>query len=109
MYLPHNFEEQRIDVLISDSRASARRAVTLDSQASMPITFPSRSSRAGAWGTLRDMCARHPVWRDFSQTVEGLVVFSSANLCDPSWYQTTSETGEVVPTFNYLAVHAYGR
>jgi transcriptional regulator len=26
----------------------------------------------------------------------------------PSWYATKHETGKVVPTWNYLAVHAYG-
>jgi transcriptional regulator len=27
----------------------------------------------------------------------------------PSWYPTKRETGKVVPTWNYAAVHAYGR
>ena len=27
----------------------------------------------------------------------------------PSWYATKAETGKVVPTWNYEAVHAYGR
>jgi transcriptional regulator len=26
----------------------------------------------------------------------------------PSWYQTKRDTGKVVPTWNYTAVHAYG-
>ena len=26
----------------------------------------------------------------------------------PSWYETKRETGKVVPTWNYVAVHAYG-
>ena len=26
----------------------------------------------------------------------------------PSWYATKAETGKVVPTWNYAAVHAYG-
>jgi transcriptional regulator len=26
----------------------------------------------------------------------------------PSWYATKQETGKVVPTWNYIAVHAYG-
>jgi transcriptional regulator len=27
----------------------------------------------------------------------------------PAWYPTKAETGEVVPTWNYLVVHAHGR
>jgi transcriptional regulator len=26
----------------------------------------------------------------------------------PSWYETKRETGKVVPTWNYVAIHAYG-
>lgn len=26
----------------------------------------------------------------------------------PAWYETKRETGKVVPTWNYVAVHAYG-
>jgi transcriptional regulator len=26
----------------------------------------------------------------------------------PSWYETKQETGKVVPTWNYVTVHAYG-
>src|SRR3970040_604518 len=26
----------------------------------------------------------------------------------PAWYQTKRETGKVVPTYNYIVVHAYG-
>ena len=27
----------------------------------------------------------------------------------PSWYASTSEHGRVVPTWNYLTAHVYGR
>jgi transcriptional regulator len=27
----------------------------------------------------------------------------------PNWYPTKKETGKVVPTWNYLAIHAYGK
>jgi len=27
----------------------------------------------------------------------------------PNWYQTTVDTGKVVPTWNYVAIHVYGR
>ena len=27
----------------------------------------------------------------------------------PAWYETKRRTGKVVPTWNYVAVHAYGR
>jgi transcriptional regulator len=59
---------------------------------------------------LRAHVARaNPVWREFSPEVEPLVVFQGPQIyITPSWYQTKAETGKVVPTFNYIVVHAYG-
>ncbi len=38
------------------------------------------------------------------------MVFSSADAyVSPSWYPAKAEHGKVVPTWNYIAVHAYGR
>jgi transcriptional regulator len=37
------------------------------------------------------------------------VVFQGpAAYITPSWYQTKRETGKVVPTYNYIVVHAHG-
>jgi transcriptional regulator len=60
--------------------------------------------------TLRAHVARaNPVWRDFDPSVEVLVVFQGAQTyITPSWYETKRETGKVVPTYNYLVVHAVG-
>jgi len=62
------------------------------------------------FGTLRGHVARsNPVWRDFSKDVQALLVFQGAQAyITPSWYPTKKETGKVVPTYNYIVVHAYG-
>lgn len=40
---------------------------------------------------------------------DGLAMFSGPDAyVTPSWYSTKEETGKVVPTWNYVAVHAYG-
>ena len=55
------------------------------------------------------MARANPVWREFSREVEPLVIFQGPQIyITPSWYQTKKETGKVVPTFNYIVVHAYG-
>ena len=39
-----------------------------------------------------------------------LVVFQGPQqYISPSWYPTKQETGKVVPTWNYITVHAWGR
>jgi transcriptional regulator len=59
---------------------------------------------------LRAHVARaNPVWREFSKDVAPLVIFQGPQTyITPSWYETKKETGKVVPTFNYVVVHAYG-
>ena len=64
----------------------------------------------GKCGTLRCHVARaNPVWKDFDVNVEALAIFQGIErYITPSWYVTKQETGKVVPTWNYVAVHAYG-
>ena len=41
--------------------------------------------------------------------MEALVIFQGAErYITPSWYATKRETGKVVPTWNYVMVHAWG-
>ena len=40
---------------------------------------------------------------------EALAIFMGPNAyVSPSWYETKQRDGKVVPTWNYVAVHAYG-
>ena len=65
---------------------------------------------ASSFGTLRAHVARgNPVWRDYVQDAQCLVIFQGPNsYVSPSWYPTKEETGKVVPTWNYVVVHARG-
>jgi transcriptional regulator len=68
-------------------------------------------ARAGACGRLLGHVARNnPVWCDHDPDQDALVVFQSIEAyITPNWYATKRETHEVVPTWNYAVVHAYGR
>lgn len=63
----------------------------------------------GRFGTLYGHLARaNPQWRT-GTTDEALVIFSGPDAyISPGWYATKALTGKVVPTWNYVAVHAYG-
>jgi transcriptional regulator len=51
----------------------------------------------------------NPQWRAVTAQTEALAIFLGPHAyVSPSWYATQRETGKVVPTWNYLAVHAYG-
>ena len=65
----------------------------------------------GEFGTLYGHFARaNPQWRDLAGGAEALVVFGGADAyVRPGWYPSKAEHGKVVPTWNYIAVHAWGR
>ena len=66
---------------------------------------------ASKFGTLQAHMARaNGQWRSLGEADDVLVVFQGPDhYITPAWYQTKRETGKVVPTWNYVAIHAYGR
>lgn len=62
------------------------------------------------FGVLRGhVSLANPVWRDVAANQDALIVFSGPNAyVSPSWYPSKRETAQVVPTWNYIAVHARG-
>jgi len=113
MYLPTHFEETRIEVLHELARQyPLGTLVTLGSQGLTANHIPFELDGAPApYGTLRGHVARaNSVWRDHFSDTEALVIFHGPQVyISPSWYETKTQTGEVVPTYNYAVVHAYGR
>ena len=52
----------------------------------------------------------NPQWRTFTPDAEALVIFEGPEAyIRPGWYPSKAEHTKVVPTWNYAAVHAYGR
>ena len=64
----------------------------------------------GPNGTLYGHFARaNPQWKDLQDSAEALVIFAGADAyVSPGFYPSKAEHGKVVPTWNYVAVHAYG-
>lgn len=112
MYQPTHFREARADVLreLMDGHPLGT-LVTLgpDGLNGNHIPFLYDADPA-PHGTLRGHVARaNPVWREHRQDVEALVIFQGPQAyVTPSWYPRKQHTGKVVPTWNYLVVHAYG-
>lgn len=113
MYLPSHFEESRVEVLHELMRQHPLASlVTLGSHGLNGNHIPFEVDAAPApYGTLRGHVARaNPVWRDYSSDTEALAIFQGPQVyISPSWYETKKQTGEVVPTYDYAVVHAYGR
>lgn len=112
MYVPKHFEEPRVEVMHDLIRTHPLATlVTLGSDGLNANHIPMEIALEPLpLGTLRGHIARaNPLWRDLSANVEALAIFQGPQAyITPSWYPTKSETGKVVPTWNYAVVHAYG-
>jgi len=112
MYIPKHFDEPRIDVMQALIRDYPLATLVTLSAAGLnanhiPLHLADDDS---PYGNLRGHVARsNPILADFDKQTEVLAIFQSENAyVSPSWYATKQETGKVVPTWNYAAVHAYG-
>ena len=112
MYTPKHFAEPRIEVMHELMRARPLATlVTLASGGLEANHIPLHLVDAPVpFGSLRGHVARaNPLWRDFNRDFGALAIFHGPDCyITPNWYATKQQTGKVVPTWNYAAVHAYG-
>jgi transcriptional regulator len=113
MYIPPAFAENRPEELYEIMRA-----------ASLPVLVSPSKPASGA---IRLVATHLPLmldherlighfaranehWKILDPEAESLAIFvATEGYVSPAWYATKAETGRVVPTWNYQAVHAYGR
>ncbi len=111
MYTPPAFRDDDRDSLIATIRA-ARLANFVTATADGPLATPLPlflDESEGEHGVIHGHLARaNPQWR-VSTLGHALAIFMGPDAyVTPSWYATKAETGKVVPTWNYVAVHASG-
>jgi transcriptional regulator len=111
MYLPAHFAEHRVDVLHEALRAAGLFTLVtggggLDAN-HLPLLL---EPEPGPLGRLVGHVARgNPLWREVPAGAPALAVALGPDAyVSPSWYPSKQETGRVVPTWNYVAVHAHG-
>jgi len=116
MYIPSSFAEEDVPTLHAFIEAHPLATLVTavgGAQGLFATHLPLLLDRAaGRFGRLIGHIARaNPHARQLSaETNEALVVFTGPDAyITPAWYATKAETGRVVPTWNYAAVHAYGR
>jgi transcriptional regulator len=110
MYLPAQFEESRPGVLHGLMRLSPLATLVIASGAGLEANpLPLLLREAGDGLTLVGHVARsNPVWK-LTPRGEVLAVFGGPQgYISPSAYASKRLDGKVVPTWNYVAVHAHG-
>jgi len=109
MYIPPSFRIDDTAKLTAFMNAySFATMVTSDSGVPLATHLPVRPfCEDGVCTTLVSHMARaNPQWRHFSHDVDVLTIFTGPHAyISPSWYTTE----KAVPTWNYAAVHVYGR
>ncbi|RZI66072.1 FMN-binding negative transcriptional regulator [Pseudomonas sp.] len=113
MYTPSYFKDE--DLASLHRQIEGTRLATL-------VTFDETGLQAshipllleptqGPHGTLYGHLAKaNPQWKALETGAQALLIFQGADAyISPSFYAAKAEHGKVVPTWNYLAVHAYGR
>ena len=112
MYTPRAFaldDLPEIQQLIQHTRLA--QLVTVGEQGLQASHLPLLlNPDEGAHGTLYGHLAKaNPQWRDLQNGSQALVIFAGADAyVSPGFYPSKAEHGKVVPTWNYVAVHAYG-
>ena len=111
MYVPPAFEENDLAALHGTMQA-VRLANFVTATAEGLIATPLPLFLApgeGPYGTLYGHVARaNPQWK-LPPTGEAMALFTGPEAyVTPTWYPSKHEHQKVVPTWNYIAVHAYG-
>jgi transcriptional regulator len=110
MYTPPAFREEdpaTIRQIVREARLAT--VVTATSEGLVATPLPLFLVEEGEFGVLYGHVAKaNPQWK-LPPIGEALAMFSGPDTyVTPSWYASKREHGKVVPTWNYVAVHAYG-
>jgi transcriptional regulator len=112
VYIPPLHQEDRVDILHDAIRRTGLATlVTLTGDGLIASHVPMLLDPDPApYGTLLGHLARpNPQAHGAAPGVQALAIFQGPDAyITPSWYATKRETGKVVPTWNYVTIHAYG-
>ena len=116
MYVPVHFKPDDEDVreLLRNPGAADLITSTADGMMAtmLPLVYDEPGSRAGLgeWGALLGHVARNNrQWTVPAQGQALVIVRGPDAYISPAWYATKREHGRVVPTWNYITAHVYGR
>ncbi|MCF3933737.1 FMN-binding negative transcriptional regulator [Acuticoccus sp. M5D2P5] len=111
MYTPPAFRDDDRDSLRETIRA-ARLANFVTATADGPLVTPLPlflDASEGEHGVIYGHLAKANPQAHTPPIGEAVAVFMGPDAyITPSWYATKAESGKVVPTWNYVAVHAHG-
>src|SRR5271169_1891222 len=111
MYIPAHFgaDHAVVDELLARHGAADLITLTADGLLATMLPF-AYDPAAGEHGTLYGHVARNnDQWRKPALGESLAIVRGPDAYVSPSWYAAKAEHGRVVPTWNYVTAHVYGR
>jgi transcriptional regulator len=113
MYTPKAFEVTDLPLLHAAMKQSdLATLITNTSEGLVATHLPLLLDESkGEFGMLSGHISRaNTQWQQSDPNAEALIIFLGLDTyVTPNWYPAKQETGRVVPTWNYAAIHAYGR
>ena len=108
MYIPPAFDEKRPEELLAIMRA-ASLPVLVSPTASGLVATHMPLHVAAPDRIIGHVARANSHWREILPGSQSLAIFLATDgYISPTWYPSKAETGKVVPTWNYQAVHATG-
>jgi transcriptional regulator len=113
MYTPKDFRVDDLPTLHADmQRNTLATLVSLTTSGLVATHLPVLlDEQRGPFGTILGHVSRANLqWQQTDPATEALLIFNGPDTyVTPNWYPAKQETGRVVPTWNYAAIHAYGK
>ncbi|WP_117300769.1 FMN-binding negative transcriptional regulator [Paracidobacterium acidisoli] len=113
MYRPKAFVVDDLATLHADIRSGGLATLVSVTGSGLVATHLPLLLREsdGPFGTLLGhISLANTQWKETDSGIEALAIFTGPETyVTPNWYAAKQETGRVVPTWNYAAIHAWGR
>jgi len=111
MYVPGTFKVEDPPALHAMMRSVGLATVVTNGERGLEASHVPLilDPAQGKYGTLYGHLARANLQSEVPENTQALAIFMGPDAyITPTWYETKTQTGEVVPTWNYVAVHASG-
>jgi transcriptional regulator len=116
MYVPDHFRPPDDDVVALLRSPGAVDLITVTARGllatMLPMAWDEPGSRPGLGehgALLGHVAIKNTQWREPAIGESMAIVRGPDAYITPSWYAAKREHGRVVPTWNYVTIHAYGR
>lgn len=113
MYQPDHFRMKESSAIHQLMREHPLASLIVQTQTGMEANHIPLLLQSGVDGKdllLGHVARANPLWREIDTEQEVLAIFHGPQTyISPGWYPTKREHGKVVPTWNYVVAHAWGK